>query len=310
MSTHGPVRPNTHNLALDERAAGAPISWGVCEVSEWGWRYDTETVLAQMAQIGLAATEFGPDDFLPTDPAAKAEALARHDLQAVGQFVPAVLHDPAHDPLPEIQRTMDELVAANATTIVLAAATGADGYDARRELDEQGWATLLTNLDRLDAVARERGLTAALHPHVGTVVATGDETDRVLVGSRVGLCLDTGHLLIGGGDPVAVARQHPERIAHVHLKDVRLEVARRVQSGELTYTEAVAQGMYVPLGDGDVDVRAIVNSLEDHGYSGWYVLEQDTILTADPGDAGPLEDVRTSLHHLVGIAAQRSGVGI
>ncbi len=310
MSTHGPARPNTRNLALDERVAGAPISWGVCEVPEWGWRYDTETVLAQMAEIGLAATEFGPGDFLPGDPAAVAEMLARHDLQAVGQFVPAVLHDPGHDPLPEVERAMDGLVAVNATTIVLAAATGAGGYDARPELDESGWTTLLSNLDRLDEAAHHRGLTAALHPHVGTMVATGEETQRVLDGSRIGLCLDTGHLLIGGGDPVALAQQHPGRIAHVHLKDLRVEVARKVESGELSYSAAVAQGMYVPLGEGDIDVDAIVNSLEDHGYSGWYVLEQDTILDGAPGEDGPLEDVRTSLNHVLGIAAQRSGVGI
>jgi inosose dehydratase len=302
--------PNTRNLALDERIAGAPISWGVCEVPGWGWQYDPETVLAQMTEVGLAATEFGPDGFLPAGPEAKARTLAGHDLQPVGQFVPVVLHDPGHNPLPQVALAMEALVAARATTVVLAAATGTEGYDARPELDEQGWATLLAHLDLLDEAARARGLTAALHPHVGTMVESGEETDRVLAGSRIGLCLDTGHMLLGGGDPVTLAHRHPERIAHVHLKDVRLELARAVQSGELTYTEAVAQGMYVPLGQGDVDIAAIVNSLEDHGYTGWYVLEQDTILTEAPGETGPLDDVRTSLYYLLGIAAQRLGVGI
>ena len=296
--------------ALDERIAGAPISWGVCEVPGWGWQYEPETVLTQMSEVGLSATEFGPDDFLPSDPAAKAQTLAAHDLQAVGQFVPVVLHDPGHDPLPEVERAMEGLVAAQATIVVLAAATGQEGYDARPVLDDEGWATLLANLDRLDAAATARGLTATLHPHVGTMVESGEETDRVLAGSRIGLCLDTGHLLIGGGDPVAVAVGHPERIKHVHLKDVRLDVARRLQAGELTYAEAVAEGLYVPLGEGDVDITAIVTALEDHGYFGWYVLEQDTILKEEPVGDGPLDDVRTSLNHLLGIAAQRSGVGI
>ncbi len=118
----------------------------------------------------------------------------------------------------------------------------------------------------------------------------------------IGLCLDTGHLLIGGGDPVAVAGEPPERIAHVHLKDVRLDWARQVQSGEATYTEAVAGGMYVPLGEGDVDIAAIVGALEAHGYAGWYVLEQDTILPGDPGPDGPVAAVRTSLAHLLDVA--------
>ena len=295
---------------IEMRVAGAPISWGVCEVPGWGWQYDAGTVLAQMGEVGLAATEFGPDDFLPADPQAKADLLASQGLKAVGQFVPVVLHDPGHDPLHGVERAMEGLVAARASTVVLAAATGQEGYDARPVLDDTGWQTLLGNLDRLREAAAARGLTATLHPHVGTMVESGEETDRVLAGSSIGLCLDTGHLLIGGGDPVAVAKSQPGRVAHVHLKDVRLDWARRVRSGEVTYTEAVAGGLYVPLGEGDVDVAAIVNSLEDSGYAGWYVLEQDTILDGEPTDEGPVEDVRTSLYLLLGIAAQRSGVGI
>jgi inosose dehydratase len=205
---------------------------------------------------------------------------------------------------------MDGLVAARASTVVLAAATGQEGYDARPVLDDAGWTTLFGNLDRIREAAAARGLVATLHPHVGTMVESGEETERVLAGSSIGLCLDTGHLLIGGGDPVRVAQQHPDRVAHVHLKDVRLDWARKVQAGEATYTEAVVGGMYVPLGEGDVDVAAIVTSLEDHGYAGWYVLEQDTILAAEPDGAGPVDDVRTSLYYLLGLAAQRSGVGI
>jgi len=295
---------------LDERVAGAPVSWGVCEVPGWGWQADAATVLAEMAESGLVATEFGPDGFLPDDPGEKAELLRAHGLQAVGQFVPVVLHDPGHDPLPDVERALEGLVAADASTVVLAATTGTEGYDRRPDLDDHGWATLLTNLERLGEAARSRGLTATLHPHVGTMVEGEADVERVLDGSTIGLCLDTGHLLIGGGDPVALAVRHPERIAHVHLKDVRLDWARRVQGGEVTYTEAVRGGMYVPLGRGDVDVRAIVHALEDAGYAGWYVLEQDTVLDGPPEGEGPKGAVIESLNHLLGIEAQRSGVGI
>jgi inosose dehydratase len=150
------------------------------------------------------------------------------------------------------------------------------------------------------------------------MVESGDEAERVLAGSHVGLCLDTGHLLIGGGDPVALAQRHPARITHVHLKDVRLDWARRVREGEVGYAEAVAGGMYVPLGEGDVDLAAIVTALEDAGYAGWYVLEQDTVLTGAPSATGPGErsgsgaasDVETSLDFMYVLAAQHSGVGI
>jgi inosose dehydratase len=296
----------TASKPVADRVAGAPISWGVCEVPGWGHQLDPGTVLRQMRELGLAATEFGPDGFLPDDPQAKAATLAGYGLKAVGQFVPVVLHDPGHDPLPEVERAMEGLVAAGASTVVLAAATGQEGYDDRPALDEPGWATLLGNLDRITDAAAARGLVATLHPHVGTMIESGEETARVLEGSRVGLCLDTGHLLIGGGDPVAVARRHPGRIAHVHLKDVRLDWARRVQAGEETYTGAVAGGMYVPLGKGDVDIAAIVSALEGHGYTGWYVLEQDTILTGPPAPGAegpdPVADVRASVEHLLAVA--------
>ena len=112
---------------------------------------------------------------------------------------------------------------------------------ARRSTTTQ-WATLLTNLDRLADVAADRGVLAVLHPHVGTMVETRDEVDRVLDGSAIRLCLDTGHLLIGGTDPLQLAREVPDRIAHAHLKDVDAELAADVQAGELTYTEAVRRG--------------------------------------------------------------------
>jgi inosose dehydratase len=307
MTVTGDARARTTRLSVLDRVAGAPISWGVCEVPGWGWQYDPATVLTQMREVGLRATEFGPEDFLPAAPEAKAALLGSHGLAAVGQFVPVVLHDPDHDPLPEVHLAMDGLVAAHASTVVLAAATGSEGYDARPVLDAKGWATLLANLDRLDAAASARGLEATLHPHVGTMVESGEETERVLRGSGIGLCLDTGHLLIGGGDPVAVARQSPDRVAHVHLKDVAADVAARVRHEGLSYTDGVRAGMYRPLGAGDVDVAAIVTSLENAGYAGWYVLEQDTILDAEPTEGGatrpPLEDVRLSLDHLREVAA-------
>ncbi|WP_235529207.1 TIM barrel protein [Phycicoccus sp. Root101] len=285
-----------------QRVAGAPISWGVCEVPGWGWQYDADTVLTQMSEVGLAATEFGPDGFLPEDLDERTRTLSAHGLHAVGQFVPVVLHDPSHDPLPDVEPAMEALVRAGASTVVLAAASGLDGYDERPVLDDTAWTALLRNLDRISTAAAAHGLTATLHPHVGTMIESGEETARVLAGSTIGLCLDTGHLLIGGGDPVAVAVESPDRIAHVHLKDVRLDWARQVQSGEATYTEAVAGGMYVPLGEGDVDIAAIVGALEAQGYDGWYVLEQDTILPADPGPGGPVGAVRTSLAHLLEVA--------
>lgn len=277
------------------RIAGAPISWGVCEVPGWGYQLAARRVLAEMADVGLVATELGPAGFLPADPRA---VLAKHHLAPIGGFVPVQLHRPDHDPAPEIETVLAGYRAMGAHVLVLSAVTGLAGYDSRSPLDDAGWRTLLATLDRLDALAVEYGVRAVLHPHAGTMVENPADVARVLDGSSIALCLDTGHLLIGGTDPAELTRQAAERIGHIHVKDVDARLARQVRSGRLTYTEAVRGGMYRPVGQGDVDLAAIVEHLTDRGYTGWYVLEQDTILTEEPPGDGPVADVRTSVDAL------------
>ena len=278
------------------RVAGAPISWGVCEVPGWGYQLPAERVLAEMRDVGLTAAEFGPEGFLPADPAGRAATLRRHGLGAVGGFLPVVLHEAGAGPA--IERALDEFAAAGAQVLVLAAATGGEGYDTRPELDQTAWQTLLASLDLAAARAADRGLVATLHPHVGTLVERPEEVRRVLDGSAIPLCLDSGHLLIGGTDPAELAREAGDRVAHAHLKDVDAGWAERVRGGAVSYTEAVAAGMYRPLGQGDVDVAGLVGALRKAGYDGWFVVEQDTVLAAEPAGAGPVDDVRASLAYL------------
>ena len=121
-------------------------------------------------------------------------------------------------------------MAAGADTLVLAAATGRAGYDERPALDGEAWETLLSNLDRLAEEASRRGIRATLHPHVGTIVESPSDVQRVLDGSSIALCLDTGHLLIGGTDPGELAVAAADRIAHAHLKDVDGSLADRVRA--------------------------------------------------------------------------------
>ena len=283
------------------KLAGAPISWGVCEVPGWGYQLTPHRVLAEMRDVGLAATELGPEGFLPSDPDELTALLDSFGLSCVGTFVPVLLHDAGHDPLPDIAAPLEALVACGANVLVLAAATGTDGYDSRPILDDDQWAILLDNLDRLAAAAAEKGVLAVLHPHAGTMVETRSEVDRVLTGSEIKLCLDTGHLLIGGTDPLQLARAVPGRIAHAHLKDVDAALAARVQAGDLTYTEAVREGIYTPLGGGDVDIAGIVTALRSNGFDGWFVMEQDTILDGEPVDEGPVRDVRSSVAYMTDV---------
>ncbi|GAA2049122.1 sugar phosphate isomerase/epimerase [Catenulispora yoronensis] len=284
---------------LKARIAGAPISWGVCEVPGWGHQLSADRVLAEMHDAGLAATEFGPDGFLPADRAKRRALLEKHRLTAIGGFVPAVLHEPGHDPWPAVKQALYTAFTGGADLLVLAAVTGRDGYDSRPDLDDSGWRRLFWNLDRVRERAAELGVRACLHPHVGTMIETGRDVVRLLERSATPLCLDTGHLLIGGGDPARLAREAPDRILHTHLKDVDAALAVQVRDGTLTYHDAVRAGLYTRLGDGDADIAGVVAALEGNGYQGWYVLEQDTVLDSEPDDGtGPPDAVRAGVAYL------------
>lgn len=286
------------------KIAGAPISWGVCEVPGWGHQMPRDRVLAEMKSVGLTACEFGPLGFLPELPSERTAVLAAHGLTAVGGFVPVLLHRADHDPEPEIRTELEAFREAGAEVLVLAASTGLDDYNSRPELTESEWATLLANLTRLESVAADYGVTAVIHPHVGTLIEGPADVQRVLDGSSIGFCFDTGHMMIGGTDPVRFAREHPDRIGHVHLKDVRSRVAKRVIDGEITYYEGVVDGLYTPVGEGDVDITAIVRSLEGAAYAGWYVLEQDNVIDSEPEpNGGPVADARASVTFLERIFA-------
>ena len=284
------------------RVAAAPISWGVCEVPGWGRVLDAETVLGEMAALGVTATELGPPGYLPRDPAELRALLDRHGLTLVGGFLAVELHHRPADALASAEESAALFAACGADVLVLAAATGLTGYDRRPALTDPEWATLVRSTAAIRDVAARHGLRTALHPHVGTHVERADEVARFLADSDVDLCLDTGHLLIGGADPVELARRHPDRIGHLHLKDVRADLAEAVRAGRLGYTEAVARGLYVPLGDGDVDVAALVRAVRAVGYPGWCVLEQDTALASDSPADRPRADTARSLAFLATIS--------
>ncbi len=285
------------------RLAGAPITWGVCEVPGWGCQLAAERVLREVAGLGLRAVELGPRGFLPDDPGEVARTLRRHDLRLAAGFVPAVLHrrEDRKGELEAVATAADTLAEAGAEMLVLAAelGSGSGGYDHSAELSEEEWRELLDGLDQARTVVDRRGVRVALHPHYGTAVERRSHVDRVLAGSDIPLCLDTGHLVVGGADPVEVARGANGRVVHVHLKDVDARLADRVRTGALGYREAVACGLYRPLGEGDVDVTSVVQLLRAAGYGGWYVLEQDVVLEAEPAEGeGPARSAARSVEYL------------
>jgi len=291
-------------MTIAGRTGGAPISWGVCEAPDWGYELPADLVLSEMRDLGLRATELGPTGYLGTEPADIRARLDSRGLRLIGGFLPVPMHVNTPADLDEATAAIRTLAAAGSEVVVLAARSADGSYDREVPLDDGDWTVLLATLRELQRVAADHGLVPTLHPHVGTAIEDRASVLRLLDGSDVLLCLDTGHLLIGGTDPAELTRQVPERIAHTHLKDVDAALAERVRRGELSYSEAVDRGMYRPLGRGDVDFGTTLRALAADGYSGWFVMEQDTILHAEPpAGAGPLDDVRASLAYLSALAA-------
>jgi inosose dehydratase len=288
------------------RVASAPISWGICEVPGWGAMLPTPRVLAEMSGMGMTATELGAPGFLPTDPDAVKAELAEYGMTLMGGFTPVVLHDPA-----QRQATIDAATAtarlfqrAGATKFVSAVVQDMDWSVPRPlTIDEQKHMAEMFRV--IDEICEEHGLQQVLHSHVQTLVETKDDVDRVLDTCDVNWCLDTGHMAIGGVDPVAFAKEAMDRVGHVHLKDVRLDMVPSVLSREVTLMHAVQNGLFTNLGAGDVDIAGVIQTLEAAGYQGWYVIEQDTALTDGlPAEGeGPLADVRSSMQYLTDVVA-------
>lgn len=286
------------------KVAGAPISWGVSELPGWGIRMPPDRVLAEMREVGLDATELGPPGYMPEEPAARRELLQRNGMRLVAGFLAVVLHDRRHPSLGELEREAKALEASGAEVLVLAAALHGQSYDRDERLSGPDWIALGEALAGAEDIATRHGLRLAFHPHAGTAVARKEDVHTLLETTTVDICLDTGHLFLGGADPGAIARDASGRVGHVHLKDVDRRLAERVESGELSYAEGVRAGLYRPLGQGDLDIKAVFARLEDAGYRGWYVLEQDTALTAEPEPAhGPVAAARQSIEYFRGLSS-------
>src|SRR3954462_9602116 len=180
--------PSAARFVDPGRLAGAPISWGVCEVPGWGLTLPPDRVLAEMAALGLRATELGPAGYLPTDAAALRAALDAHGLRLVGGFMPVVLHEPSFAAPRAAPDAAARPLAAPGAAGVLAAA-GADVFVAaavvdaywspRVALDDRQWGHLVAHLAELERLVQGHGLTLALHPHAGTQVETAADVERV-----------------------------------------------------------------------------------------------------------------------------------
>jgi inosose dehydratase len=270
-------------------------------------------VLDEMRAAGFDGTELGDWGFMPTDPRRLREELAARDLQLVGAFVPVALaREEAHAAgVDTAVRTARLMADAGAATAFIVLSDDNASVPAREQhagritpdmsLSEAQWAIFGHGADRIArAVKEETGLSTVFHPHCGGYVEAPWEIDALMAhtdASLLGLLLDTGHVLYGGGDPATVLDAHRARVWHVHFKDCDADVAARARHRGLGYLAAVREQLFCELGRGAVNFAGITDALRHSAYDGWIVVEQDVF----PGYGTPLDSARRNREYLRGL---------
>ena len=276
------------------RAANAPLSYGAFEVTVG--RYPNvpgaDELLREIASAGYEGTELGPPGYLGNERELPAR-LERHGLELTGGYIPIHFSEPERWAVDfaGMRRSLELFQAAGTTETrpVLADAgsperhenPGRGAEDRRLGLDEQGWRRLADGVERAVELARSRGFEPTFHHHTSSYVEAPWEIERLLELTDVGVLVDTGHLLLGGGDPVQALRDWGARVNYVHVKDVRLRVLHAVVEERADMIEAWRRGIFCELGAGDVPLEDFFTALRESAYTGWVVVEQDRIPRPD-----------------------------
>ena len=272
------------------RIANAPCSWGVIENTP-GSRSGYALFLHEMQETGYAGTELGDWGFMPTDPAILKAELAAHELTLLASWVSVRLYDAAYHEagIQAAVRTARLLAEVGGPECLIVIGDDHSTVPLRHDktgriqpedgLDEAGWDIYTSGAMRVaEAVKQETGLRSVVHHHGATYVETPAEIETFLSRTDpdlIGLCLDTGHYALGGGDPVLGIQKHADRILHVHFKDFNPAVLAQADANGWGYQQLIAQGMFNELGTGSVDFPAILNALKEMNYNNWIVVEQD-----------------------------------
>jgi inosose dehydratase len=284
----------THRLAI------SPVCWGISDIPGWGHQLDPERVLSEAAAVGEGAVTAGPPGFLPDRSDQAKPLLKRHRLTLVAGQVGAILHH--HDirgtELAHIDGHAQWLSALGAKTLVLSAiAHRAGGAEHGIVLSNSEWAHLLHSIGSVEHVCSRHKLRLAVQPKFGSTIQGPEDIERLLVGSDAGICLDLGHLLLAGADPIEILELAAGRIQHVQLNDLDAHLAKQVREHGQDYAEAVSEGLFTPLGEGSGHVDRVVEALRSSSYRGWYALRQETRLSS--AEDRPLGRVSRSLEYLL-----------
>jgi inosose dehydratase len=286
---------------MSVRLGISPIGWSNDDLPELGGDIPLDTCLAEAHEAGFQGIELGHK--FPRDPALLRPLLAHQGLRLIsGWYSGRLLERSVAEELVAIEPHRALLAAMGCAVLVYAETSGGIAGDqtrplwSRPSLSDGGWRDFGIRLTELADRLAERGIRLAYHHHMGTVVETPAEIDRLMAttGGSVGLLLDTGHLAFAGVDPADVAWRHRLRINHVHCKDVRPGVLARARAADESFLNAVLDGVFTVPGDGVIDFAAVFTALKAADYHGWLVVEAEQ----DPANAPPLVYARRGFVNL------------
>ena len=285
----------------------SPIAWINDDMPELGRDTPLESVLKDIQEVGFAGVELGGK--FPRDPEALRALLGRYDLDLVGGWYSAsLLQRSAEEEIAALRGHLDLLQALGSSVFVIAETSNAiHGLRERPLTDspvlaDDDWGRFGERLTQVADYIDSEGLRFAYHHHLGTAVETADELDRFLsaTATNVGLTLDTGHAALGGIDALEVIQTAPERVAHVHCKDVRRKVFESILGSGRSFLDGVLEGMFTVPGDGDLNFLPVFRALFDMNYSGWVIVEAEQ----DPALADP------RLYAQLGLGVVRTQAGL
>jgi inosose dehydratase len=291
------------------KVANAPCSWGVIENTP-GERGGYALVLDEMQETGYIGTELGDWGFMPTDPDQLRAGLDARGLELLASWVSVRLYDSDYHDVgtEEAVRTAHLLREVGGPECLIVIGDDHSTVPERHDnagrikpehgLSGEGWEIYTAGASQVaEVVKRETGLRSVIHHHGATYIETSQEVTKFLSVTDpdlIGLCFDTGHYALGGGDPVEGIRQHADRIWHVHFKDFDPSVVARADDEGWGYQQMIGQGVFSELGQGNVDFPAVLSALREIDYDGWVVVEQDVL----PGMGSPKDSAARNRQYL------------
>lgn len=278
----------------DVKLGIAPIAWTNDDMPDLGAENTFEQCVSEMALAGFTGCEVG--NKYPKDPAVLKAALDLRGLTIANQwFSSFVLSKPMEEVEKDFIAQCRFLKAVGADTIgaseqsySIQGQMHTPVFECKYVMVQKEWERFAKGMNRLGEIANSMGMNLVYHHHMGTVVQTAAEVDKMLAMTdpdKFSLLFDSGHLAYCGEDYVEVLKKHVKRVKHVHLKDIRPDVVRKVKDEKLSFLQGVRAGAFTVPGDGCIDFAPIFDILDSAGYKGWMIVEAEQ----DPAKANPLE---------------------